>query len=94
MKSTLVSRRYVIRGRVQGVGFRSFVQIAARKVGLDGQVLNRGDGSVEAVAVGEVEAIESFEQALRTGPPNARIEGVEITDSAPTGFGSGFSILP
>lgn len=94
MKSTLVSRRYVIRGRVQGVGFRMFVQIAARKEGLYGQVLNRGDGSVEAVAVGEVEAIQSFEQALRKGPPNARIEGVGITDCAPTRLGSGFSILP
>ena len=94
MKSTLVSRRYVIRGRVQGVGFRIFVQKAARKEGLDGQVLNRVDGSVEAVAVGGVEAIKRFEQALREGPPNAKIEGVGITDCAPTGLGSGFSILP
>ncbi len=94
MKSTLVSRRYVIRGRVQGVGFRIFVQKAARKEGLDGQVLNRVDGSVEAVAAGGVEAIKRFEQALREGPPSARIEGVGITDSAPTGRGSGFSILP
>ena len=89
-----MSRRYVIRGRVQGVGFRIFVQKAARKEGLDGQVLNRVDGSVEAVAVGGVEAIKRFEQALREGPPNARIEGVGITDCAPTGLGSGFSILP
>jgi acylphosphatase len=46
------------------------------------------------VAVGGVEAIKRFEQALREGPPNARIEGVGITDCAPTGLGSGFSILP
>ena len=94
MKSTRVSRRYVIRGRVQGVGFRIFVQMVAQREGLDGQVVNRSDGSVEAIVVGGAEAIKSFEQSLREGPPNARIEGVEITDCAPTGLGSGFSILP
>ena len=94
MESSLVSRRYVIRGRVQGVGFRIFVQMAGRKEGLDGQVSNRVDGSVEAVAVGGVKAVKSFEQALRKGPPNAMIETIGITDCAPTGLGSGFSILP
>lgn len=93
MESALVSRRYVVRGRVQGVGFRIFVQMVARREGLDGQVINRNDGSVEAIAVGDAKAIELFERALRQGPPDASIATVKVTDCAPIGLGLGFSIL-
>ena len=93
MESVLVSRRYVVRGRVQGVGFRIFVQAVARRQGLDGQVINRNDGSVEAMAVGDAKGIGLFEQALRQGPPHASIEAVEVTDCAPIGLGLGFLIL-
>lgn len=78
------SRRYVVEGRVQGVGFRYYVLRAARELGLGGHVRNLPDGSVEVEAVGAVEALAAFEQLLREGPPAARVtalrkQEIEIT---------------
>jgi len=77
---------------VQGVGFRYFAQDAARREGLHGYVLNRDDGSVEAVAEGEVESVDRFERALRRGPSRSRVEHVLIDDTEPSFMTEGFVI--
>ena len=85
-----VARRYIISGRVQGVGFRFFTEDAARREGIDGWVRNLPDGSVEVRAEGDAEAMERFERAVRHGPPAARVDDVDVTENVPTGA-SGFT---
>ena len=87
-----VARRYLISGRVQGVGFRWFAEAAAAREGLHGWVRNLPDGRVEASAEGDVEAIGRFERAIGHGPPGARVDHVEIDHAAPTGRDTGFSV--
>ncbi len=72
-------RRYVVSGRVQGVGFRYFVQRAATELGVTGWVRNRADRTVEAEAAGAAEQLEGFEAALRSGPPLARVDRVVVS---------------
>jgi len=88
----LVARRFVVSGRVQGVGFRMFVSDAAHVEGLTGWVLNRADGTVEVLAEGDREAVRRFEARLRRGPAGARIERVDADDDTPSGRASGFTI--
>jgi acylphosphatase len=66
--------RVVVTGRVQGVGFRAFVQRRADELGLTGWVRNRSDGSVEAEAAGHEAELLRFVEALRAGPRHARVE--------------------
>ena len=87
-----VARRFVVSGRVQGVGFRYFALDAARREGLHGYVTNHDDGTVEAVAEGEAAAVERFERALRRGPSHARVEQVRVDDVTPTSISGGFEI--
>jgi acylphosphatase len=77
-------RRYVFRGRVQGVGFRFFVRDLARELGLTGWVRNLPDGrSVEAVAEGGTEVLRAFAGLARQGPPGAYVsEVLEAVESA------------
>ena len=74
------ARRYLISGRVQGVGFRFFTEAAAAREGLHGWVRNLPDGRVEIAAEGEAEALERFERHVRHGPPGARVERVEVDE--------------
>jgi acylphosphatase len=74
------------------VGFRYFTQDAARREGLHGYVVNRDDGSVEAVAEGEAESLERFERALRRGPSKSRVENVVIDEVNPDQGNRGFHI--
>ena len=69
--------RLVVRGRVQGVGFRWFVREAARAAGVAGRVRNNVDGSVEIVAQGSAAALGALRDAVRQGPAGARVDGVE-----------------
>lgn len=69
-------RGYVVRGRVQGVGFRWFVQRAGRRLGLGGHVRNLPDGSVEVHARGSAEGLAALEEALRNGPPASRVDAL------------------
>ncbi len=69
--------RLLIRGRVQGVGFRYFVVHEARALGLGGEVRNRSDGTVEITAEGEVSALRELVEIVRRGPPGARVADVE-----------------
>jgi len=75
-------KRFLIRGIVQGVGFRFFVRRAARDLGLAGHVRNLADGSVEAVAQGDEKGLESLEAALRRGPSASRVDSVRVEDQA------------
>jgi acylphosphatase len=76
----IVARRYVVSGRVQGVGFRFFTQDVARREGLQGYVRNLTDGRVETLATGDAEAVDRFERAIRQGPPHADVEQMTIED--------------
>lgn len=88
----LATRRYLISGRVQGVGFRWFVVDCARREGLAGHVANRPDGAVEAYAEGNVDSLERLERALWQGPSRARVDAVEVSDTAPLGERTDFTI--
>jgi acylphosphatase len=88
----VVARRFLVSGRVQGVGFRLFAQDHARAEGLHGWVANRPDGGVELLAEGELEAVERFERKLRPGPPAARVERLARSDVAPSDRATGFTI--
>ena len=75
-------RRFRISGRVQGVGFRWWTQEVAGELDLVGRVRNESDGSVDVRAAGTREALGRFEEALRNGPPTARVESVETEQLA------------
>ncbi|MGH9387182.1 MAG: acylphosphatase [Vicinamibacterales bacterium] len=85
-----VARRFLVSGRVQGVGYRYFAADAARREGLHGYVKNLPDGRVEAEAEGEADALERFERSLRQGPSMARVEHVIVESTNPTGRDVGF----
>jgi acylphosphatase len=88
-----VARRYLISGRVQGVGFRYFIKDAADREGATGWVRNLPDGRVEALVEGEDEAVTRVERALWHGPGGARVEAVAVDDSEPpSGADHGFSV--
>ena len=87
-----VARRFVVSGRVQGVGFRWFAETVAAREGLHGWVRNLPDGRVEAAAEGDQEAVERFERALRQGPPAARVDDVDVESVVPSGRDSGFFV--
>jgi acylphosphatase len=87
-----VARRYVISGRVQGVGFRFFAEAAAARENVHGWVRNLADGRVEISAEGEAEAMDRFERQITHGPPHARVSGVQRDDELPEGRQSGFTV--
>ncbi|HVL73419.1 MAG TPA: acylphosphatase [Beijerinckiaceae bacterium] len=97
-----MERRFVhvtFRGRVQGVGFRAFVERRAQERGLDGWVRNRRDGSVEAVLAGPASGVETVLNACREGPPGAVVETVECREEEAAGLvssnrPSGFFVMP
>jgi len=92
-------RHVTIRGRVQAVGFRMWVEDHASLHNLEGWVRNRRDGSVEAVFAGPAEAVERAIEACRRGPPGSRVEAVEASKGGPELLserqeGERFSVLP
>lgn len=84
----------VIRGRVQGVGYRIWTRGEAQHLGLSGYVRNRSDGTVEAVFRGSEQAVGAMIETCRKGPPGARVEEVDVTDPVDAYPRSGFTILP
>ena len=71
-------RHVVFRGRVQGVGFRAFVEQQAMQFGVEGWVRNRRDGvSVEAVFAGAAETVETVIDVCRKGPPHGRVDAMD-----------------
>ena len=89
-----IAVRLVIRGRVQGVGYRWWARGEARRLGLDGWVRNRADGSVELVAAGSAGAVAALEGLCRRGPASARVTAVERTGAAEADIPPGFDALP
>ena len=85
--------RAVVRGRVQGVGFRWFVREAARSLDLAGWVMNRRDGGVEVEAEGTPEAIQSLRGVLNDGPEGARVEVVELAPPSDSRLERPFTIV-
>ena len=77
--------RVVVRGRVQGVGFRQQASARARSLGIAGWVRNRADGAVEAAFEGPSERVESMVAWCRRGPADARVDAVEEHDEQPRG---------
>lgn len=87
-----IARRFLIRGRVQGVGFRWFTHDVARREGVTGWVRNLPDGRVEALVEGDADAVTRVERAVRTGPPGARVETVAVDSEDAAGAYHDFSI--
>jgi acylphosphatase len=81
--STRQTRRYIVRGRVQGVGFRDFTQHRATAIGVRGWVRNLDDGSVEAVAIGTPDQLAEFSGALHKGPRWSDVRGVDEIEHEP-----------
>ena len=84
----------IVRGTVQGVGFRAHTQWEAARLGLSGYARNLRDGGVEVVAEGSREALERLERFLRVGPPGARVSRLEVkwapAENGLQGFGIRF----
>jgi acylphosphatase len=82
--------RLAITGRVQGVGYRDWAVATGQRLGLGGWVRNRTDGSVEALVVGDDEAVSRMIEACRRGPTLARVDAVDVElvdlDVLPSGF--------
>ena len=85
----MTSARLIVRGRVQGVGFRWATVEQGRRLGLDGWARNLPDGSVEVVAAGPDQVVERFAAWCAEGPPSARVTTVDRSpgpDAVPSGF--------
>ena len=103
MSGALASDRMIrcvlIRGRVQGVGFRAWTEYTALARGLEGFVRNRRDGSVEAVFAGPAAAVVAMIEACHRGPPGARVDALDQRVGGPEQLalrrpGELFSVLP
>jgi acylphosphatase len=88
-----VRLRIVVRGVVQGVGYRYSLATRADRLGVGGWVRNRADGAVEAVLEGGSDAVESLVRWCARGPRGALVEHVEVTEEQPEGLRS-FSVSP
>src|SRR5580704_11910516 len=80
-EKSVEARRFVVRGRVQGVGFRWFVEREAHILGIAGWVRNNADGSVEIMAQGTRDQLSGLRSRLREGPRAARVDGVEESEA-------------
>jgi acylphosphatase len=78
-----ITKRYIVRGRVQGVGFRFFVEREAHTLGIAGWVRNNFDGSVEILATGTQEQLSALRAKLQTGPRAARVDQVDEVEAKP-----------
>ena len=78
------ARRFLVRGRVQGVGFRWFVEREAAILQIAGWVRNNPDSTVEVFAQGTRDQLAGLHQRLREGPRASRVDEVEVSDAAPT----------
>ena len=92
MSETVVTKRLVIYGRVQGVYFRDSMRQQARRLGVTGWVRNRSDGTVESMASGDTEAVAAIIEWARQGPATAKVTDVQVEDAQ--GMFDSFELLP
>lgn len=93
---TMTCRCLLVRGRVQGVGYRASLRAEALRLGLTGWVRNREDGTVEALVVGSGPAVDALVAWARTGPRFARVSTVDLREATPAeveSAGAGFRIV-
>src|ERR1700759_4641865 len=86
------ARRFFVRGRLQGVGFRWFVEREAHILGVAGWVRNNHDGSVEVLAQGTRDQLSGLRSRLREGPRAARVDAVEESEAQPIDGATTFRI--
>lgn len=84
-RESVVRRRAVVTGTVQGVGFRWSAREEAHRLGLAGWARNRSDGTVEVEVEGDAARVESMIEWLRAGPPGSRVDAVEVSEARPDG---------
>lgn len=82
-EAEIVTRRFVVRGRVQGVGFRWFVEQEARMLGVAGLVRNNSDATVEVLAQGTSAQLSGLRSRLQKGPRAARVDDVVESEAKP-----------
>jgi acylphosphatase len=82
-QSSTLARRFLVRGRVQGVGFRWFVEHEAHLLGISGWVRNNADSTVEVLAQGTREQLAGLRSRLQQGPRAARVDNVEESEAKP-----------
>jgi acylphosphatase len=82
----------LVRGRVQGVGFRYEARSFARSLGLSGWITNLPDGGVETYAEGHASDVDRYKRWLEHGPPGARVESIDVSERNPKGTLTGFII--
>jgi len=87
----MVARRFIVKGHVQGVGFRYYAIREARRMGVTGRVRNLADGTVEAIAEGSLYGVSEFRTALERGPSYGLVDLVVETEMPLTGY-SGFDV--
>jgi acylphosphatase len=92
MSDTTKTRRWLIVGKVQGVGFRYFARREAETLGLAGRASNHPDGTVDIVARGSVEALDAFEAKLAIGPPAGRVDDCRVVEPSGEVEGDAFHI--
>jgi len=88
----MMVRHVIVHGRVQGVGFRAFLEDTAERLGLEGWVRNRRDGSVEAMVAGPQDAVDRIVEWARVGPRHAIVANVDVF--AGSGAFASFEQLP
>ncbi len=82
-KSSALARRFLVRGRVQGVGFRWFVEREAHTLQVAGWVRNNSDSTVEVFAQGTSEQLTGLRSRLQEGPRASRVDDVEVSEAEP-----------
>jgi acylphosphatase len=82
-QSSVQARRFLVRGRVQGVGFRWFVEREAHILGVAGWVRNNADSSVEVLAMGTRDQLSALKSRLQQGPRASRVDQVEESEAKP-----------
>jgi len=91
-KSAIQARRFLVRGRVQGVGFRWFVEREAVILQVAGWVRNNSDSTVEVLAQGTREQLAGLHSRLREGPRAARVDDIEVSEAEPIAGLTSFQI--
>lgn len=83
----MITRHLLIRGRVQGVGYRNYIEFKAQQLGISGWVRNRNDGSVEAVVHGAEAAVAAIIECAQRGPRASQVSGVAVSEGEGEGEG-------